>query len=122
MTFQTAATTSTDGTTIGYRYAGSGPGLVICHGGGRISQSYVALAALLAPSFTVYIPDRRGHGLSGPEGGGYDMHKACQDLIAVLERTGAGYVFGHSAGGLIALEAALRGPITKLALYEPPNL
>ncbi len=35
--------------------------------------------------------------------------------------TGARYVFGLSAGAVIALEAALRIPsIAKLALYEPP--
>ncbi len=33
--------TSVDGTTIGYRQIGSGPGLVIIHGGARASQHYL---------------------------------------------------------------------------------
>lgn len=120
MTFETSTITSKDGTTIGYRYTGTGPGLVICHGGGRISQNYIALTEHLASKFTAYIPDRRGRGLSGPEGMEYGIDKACDDLIAILDHTGAEYVFGHSAGGLIALETALRRPVKKLVLYEPP--
>ena len=110
---------SADGTTIGYRQFGHGPGLVILHGGGRASQHYRRLAEALADKYTVYIPDRRGRGLSGPAGDDYTLAKEYDDLGALLHKTGAHFAFGHSAGGLIALEAALRLPIKKLALYEP---
>ncbi len=122
VTTQTGQVTSADGTTIGYRQMGSGPGLVILHGGGRASHHYLRLAEALADAFTVYIPDRRGRGLSGPEGADYSMAQALEDLSAVLEKTGAQMVFGHSAGAVISLEAALVLPIEKLALYEPPLL
>jgi pimeloyl-ACP methyl ester carboxylesterase len=36
----------------------------------------------------------------------------------VLEHTAAGNVIGHSSGGFIALRAALRLPIDRLALYD----
>jgi len=111
--------TSLDGTTIGYRQTGSGPGLVIMHGGLRASQHYQRLAAALADTFTVIIPDRRGRGLSGPSGDNYSAVKECEDLAAVLQKAGARLVFGHSGGGLFALEAALKLPIDKLVLYEP---
>ena len=117
--FSTAQVISTDGTTIGYRQIGTGPGLVILHGGGRASQHYVRLAEALADTYTVYVPDRRGRGLSGPAGDDYTLAKEYDDLGAVLHETGAHFAFGHNAGGLIALEAALRLPIEKLALYEP---
>src|SRR5262249_52803695 len=42
-----------------------------------------------------------------------------QDLATLLNKTGAQFVFGHSSGGLIALEAALELPVRKLAVYEP---
>ncbi|MCW3085806.1 MAG: alpha/beta hydrolase [Bacteroidetes bacterium] len=48
------------------------------------------------------------------------MQKAVEDLNAVMEATQAGFVFGHSAGGLIALETALLFPVKKLAVYETP--
>jgi pimeloyl-ACP methyl ester carboxylesterase len=112
--------TSTDGTTIGYRQVGSGPGIVILHGGARASQHYLVLANELAKWFTVYLPDRRGRGLSGPCGDGYSIKKETEDIHAVLEKTGARWVFGHSAGGFIGLEAAIELPIEKLVVYEPP--
>jgi pimeloyl-ACP methyl ester carboxylesterase len=113
--------TSADGTTIGYRQLGSGPGVVIWHGGMRASQDYMRLAKALADRFTVYVPDRRGRGMSGPHGDNYSIAKECQDIEAQLAATGAQSVFGHSSGGLAALQAALTLPsIRKLAVYEPP--
>lgn len=109
-----------DGTTIGYRQLGAGPGLLILHGGGRASQHYLGLATLLADTYTVSIPDRRGRGLSGPIGPGYDLRRACEDVQVLMEATGAELIFGHSGGAMIALEAALRLPIAALMLYEPP--
>ncbi len=120
MIFTTHHTTSQDGTVIGFRQIGSGPGLIICHGGGRISQNYEKLAMELSDTFTVYIPDRRGRGLSGPEGRDYNMEKATDDLVKVIMLTSAEYIFGHSAGALIALETMLKRPVKKLAVYEPP--
>ncbi|MFT3894413.1 MAG: alpha/beta hydrolase [Anaerolineales bacterium] len=111
--------TSADGTRIGCRQIGSGPGLVIMHGGLRASQHYERLASALADQFTIYIPDRRGRGLSGPAGKDYSYLKECEDLAAILQATGARMVFGHSGGALFALEAALKSPIDKMVLYEP---
>lgn len=117
----THAVHSHDGTRIGYSRIGSGPGLVLLHGALQSSRSFSRLAAELRDSFTVIIPDRRGRGLSGPPGDGYRMQSEVDDLAALLEATGAHYVFGLSSGALIALQAALDLPaIHKLAIYEPP--
>lgn len=110
---------SADGTVIGYHQVGSGPGLVVLHGGMRAGHHYMRLANGLASSFTVYLPDRRGRGLSGPRGADYSIEKEMDDIRAVLQKTGASILFGHSAGGFFALEAALRFPVQKLTLYEP---
>ena len=110
---------SADGTTIGYYQTGYGPGIVAMHGGVRAAHHYFALAQALAGSYTIYLPDRRGRGLSGPPGNNYSLEKELADLQAVLQATGASYLFGHSAGGFFALEAALRLSIHKLVLYEP---
>jgi pimeloyl-ACP methyl ester carboxylesterase len=112
--------TSRDGTTIGYRQLGSGPGIVMLHGAMESAQSHMQLATALADAFTVYLPDRRGRGLSGPYGERYGMHTEVEDLDALLTQTGAHNVVGVSAGGLICLQAALTLPtIHKAALYEP---
>ena len=118
--FNVGRVISKDGTPIGYRQAGTGPGLVILHGGARASQHYLRLAAALADQFTVCLPDRRGRGLSGPRGDGYSVKKEIEDIRAIFQETGARFVFGHSAGGFIALEAAVELPVEKLAVYEPP--
>jgi pimeloyl-ACP methyl ester carboxylesterase len=116
----TGTVTSADGTTIGYHQYGSGPGLILISGGYLAAQYYTELAAALADTFTVYVPDRRGRGVSGPPGEHYGMARECEDVDALLTATGAHAVWGHSSGGLIALQAALTLPaIRKLAVYEP---
>ena len=119
--YTTGSVTSADGTSIGYRQIGNGPGLILLHGGMQASQHYMRLAAALSDAFTVYVPDRRGRGMSGPQDEQYSMSKECEDVEALLTRTGTHFVFGHSAGALIGLQAALTlSVIHKLAVYEPP--
>ena len=118
--FSTGQVTSTDGTIIGYRQIGQRPGLIIMHGGARASQHYLRLAQELAGTCSVYIPDRRGRGLSGPPGQAYNIEREFEDLSALMQKTSSRMLFGHSAGGFFALEAALKLPVEKLVLYEPP--
>jgi pimeloyl-ACP methyl ester carboxylesterase len=75
---------------------------------------------VLAPSFEVHVVDRRGRGESGPQGPHYNLQREIEDLLAVRDRTGARFVFGHSYGGLIALQAAARtDELERVAVYEP---
>jgi pimeloyl-ACP methyl ester carboxylesterase len=111
---------STDGTTISYHTSGTGPGVLVVPGALSDAADYTALADALAAHFTVHTVQRRGRGGSGPQGHEYGIAAEYADLAAVRAATGARYVFGHSYGGLVALEAARRDPgIAKLALYEP---
>jgi len=114
------AVTSADGTTIGYDVYGSGPGIVLLPGALHAGHHYRALAGHLADAYTVYAVDRRGRPGSGPQRPDHGIEAECADVIAVLERTGATQVFGHSSGGVVALQTALRHPIAKVAVYDPP--
>ena len=115
-----SSVTSYDGTIIGYRQMGSGPGLIIMHGGISSSQYFMKLAMALSDDFTVYIPDRRGRGLSGPFGDNYSLQREVEDLEALIKKTDAHYLFGASSGALIILQSTLTLPgIHKIALYEP---
>jgi len=114
---------SKDGTSIGYLRLGQGPAVVLLHGSMESARSHTRLALALAGAFTVYLPDRRGRGMSGPYGPGYGIRTEVEDLDAVLAESGAQMVFGVSAGGLAALEAARTRPaIRKVAVYEPAQL
>jgi pimeloyl-ACP methyl ester carboxylesterase len=97
----TGSITSEDGTTIGYRQLGHGPSVVLLHGIMESAQSHMQLAEGLADTFTVYLPDRRGRGLSGPQGSDYRLEKEVEDLDALLTKTGAHDVFGVSAGAIV---------------------
>ena len=64
--------------------------------------------------------DRRGRGASGAQRPGHSIDHECSDLVAVASDTGATSVFGHSFGGLVALEAARRhATFDELFVYEP---
>ncbi len=110
-----------DGTAIGYFQVGHGPPLILLHGAGQSSENLRVLARQLSHSFTVFVPDRRGRGRSGPYGDFHGLRSEIEDLSALLDASGARNVFGLSSGAVIALETALVRPaISKLALYEPP--
>ncbi|MGI5246680.1 alpha/beta fold hydrolase [Dactylosporangium sp. CA-139066] len=111
---------SADGTTIAYHTTGTGPGLLLIPGALSDATDFTTLINALATTFTVHAIQRRARRGSGPIGPGYSIETECADISAVRAATGASYAFGHSYGGLVALETARRDPaITKLAVYEP---
>lgn len=120
-TIETVA--SRDGTLIGYRRFGRGPGLILLHGSMSSGAHHTELAGLLADVFTVFVPDRRGRGLSGSYRGGDPLAEEVADLAALIEATGARNVWGLSSGASLALQAARTMPeIEKVAVYEPAML
>lgn len=113
---------SNDGTSIAYDVSGDGPALVLVSPAFGTRADAASLAAALAPFFTVFAYDRRGRGDSG-DTAPYAIEREIEDLAAVLDAAGgSAYVFGHSSGAALALDAAQMLPrkIMKLALYEPP--
>jgi pimeloyl-ACP methyl ester carboxylesterase len=119
--------TSADGTRIALERTGSGAPVILIGGAFNDRSTVAALAATLAPGFTAITYDRRGRGDSTNNDRGFDVNCEFDDLAAVIERAGGiervggmVSVFGHSSGGVLAIEAALRGlPINRLAVYEP---
>jgi Alpha/beta hydrolase family len=69
----------------------------------------------------VYGYDRRGRGESG-DSGDYAIGREVEDLAALIGAARASpFVYGHSSGASLALEAAAAGlPLRALAVYEPP--
>jgi pimeloyl-ACP methyl ester carboxylesterase len=120
MSYNENFATSADGTKISYRTLGSGPGVILLHGAMESAHSHMGMARALAECFTVHLPDRRGHGESGPYPDNYGIRTEVEDLGAVLEQTGSSRVFGVSEGALIVLAAASALPaVRKVVVYEP---
>jgi pimeloyl-ACP methyl ester carboxylesterase len=113
--------TSADGTRIAYERAGSGHPIVFASGAFNDHHTCAPLAERLAGDFTVVTYDRRARGASG-DTRPYAMEREVDDLAALIETVGgAAAVFGFSSGALLAVyAAALKAPITGLALYEAP--
>lgn len=113
--------TSADGTAIAYERTGSGPPLVLVHGGAAASHiDWEPVAPRLAEYFTVYAMDRRGRGESG-DADTYTVEREFEDVAAVVDSISEPvHLLGYSFGAICALEAALRtDSIATLVLYEP---
>lgn len=126
--------TSADGTEIAYETVGSGPPVILLHGGSGTRQAWDTLRPYLSDTYTLVVPDRRGRGESGgsaevSNGGDghpptdYSLDKEVADLRALVDAVdGTPAVFGHSFGGLVALAAAESLALDALVLYEPAVL
>ena len=112
---------SADGTGIALDRTGAGPPVVIVLGAFCDRSTSKPLAALLATHYTVYEYDRRGRGSSG-NGLELSIEVEVRDLAAVIAAAGEpAFVYGHSSGAALAVEAAARGAeMRRLAVYEPP--
>jgi pimeloyl-ACP methyl ester carboxylesterase len=120
------AVPSADGVVIGLMTAGSGPPLLVVHGGFGQIESWRSMWPQLTDLFRVTALDRRGRGSSGDDGP-YSLNREYEDVGAVAEGLAAEHggpvdVFAHSFGATCALGAAASGaPVRRLALYEPPG-
>ncbi|MFB6270001.1 MAG: alpha/beta fold hydrolase, partial [Halobacterium sp.] len=117
------AVVSADGTELDCDARGDGPPVVLVHGTSATKAHFQRLADALADDFRVVTYDRRGRGDSG-DADDYDFQREVDDLRAVVAAVdGDPVVFGHSFGGLVALEAAAGGlDASRLVLYEPSVL
>jgi pimeloyl-ACP methyl ester carboxylesterase len=114
-------TNSPDGTTIAGRVHGQGPPLVLLPGGPSDGEScWPLLLPLLSNRYTCFALNTRGRSLSDDHPD-HSHERLVEDVTAFVESIGDDVVlFGHSAGGVHALEAAARtSALRALALYEP---
>ena len=114
---------SADGTVIGVERIGSGPPLIVVHGGTADRSRWQPVRGALAASYTAYLLDRRGRGSSLNEApGDYALAREADDVRAVIDLIDDSvFYLGHSYGALIGLELLTSDTrVRKALLYEPP--
>jgi pimeloyl-ACP methyl ester carboxylesterase len=114
---------SRDGTPLACWQSGSGPPLLLVHGGLCDHLAWFFALPLLEQHFTVWTYDRRGRGQSGDTRPN-SPHREAEDIEAILAATGEpAHLLGHSAGAIASLHAALEiRTLRSLILYEPPYI
>lgn len=114
---------SADGCPISAYDEGSGSITVVIAGGGLDEgRVYARLAAELAGTNRVLRLMRRQYRTDLAQWRPVEVADEAADVVALCQTVGRPcYVFGHSAGGVVALEAALTAPdcIDALAVFEP---
>ena len=120
------AVTSADRTRISFRRLGAGPALLFVHGSVSTHTDWMRVAKVLAPRFTCYSVDRRGRAHSGNGHSPYSLEREYEDIAAVRHHAEQAHaaplaaLIGHSYGAVCCLGGALRNPVPRLVVYEPP--
>jgi len=83
---------SPDGARISYLTMGTGPAVIVIPGALSVAADYTAFATALAEQFTVHIIERRGRGLSSPQGAAYSIDTEREDVLALQRKTGASFL------------------------------
>ncbi len=114
------------GSRIHYLTAGTGPPLVLLHGGGECALAWRWVLPELARRFRVIAPDFPGSGASDRPPAGYSaamLGKFVGGFLDALKIPRAA-VAGHSLGGLAAMQFALQDPgrVSALALVASAGL
>jgi pimeloyl-ACP methyl ester carboxylesterase len=120
-----------DGVKLHYKVAGSGePAIILLHGFAASTFSWREVVAHLAELGTVVAYDRPSSGLTERPlpgdwtgDGPYDPEAQVDQLIGLMDQLdiGEAVLAGHSAGGTVAVNAALRHPdrVAGLVLVDP---
>jgi pimeloyl-ACP methyl ester carboxylesterase len=109
--FVSRTVSSPDGTGIFVRSGGSGPAVVLLHGYAETSDSWAPLAADLATSHTVIVPDLRGIGRSSRPAGGYDKKTQAADIRSVV------VALGHDRTSVVSHDIGIMVAYAYTALY-----
>jgi pimeloyl-ACP methyl ester carboxylesterase len=99
--------------TLHYLSTGTGPDVVMVHGlAANLAFWGLRIVPLPAARFKVTVYDLRGHGHSEMPPRGYTSSQMVDDLDALLRALGIdrAHLVGHSFGGAVALEFAVRHP------------
>jgi pimeloyl-ACP methyl ester carboxylesterase len=111
-----------DGVRTWYDTRGRGEPLVLLHGGFSDARDFAGNLDTLADRFTLFTPERRGHGHTPDVDGPITLDLMAGDTIAFLDKAvgGPAHLAGYSIGATVALLVAMRRPdlVRRLALIS----
>jgi 2-hydroxymuconate-semialdehyde hydrolase len=111
---------------VHYLKSGSGPPVVLLHGGASDSRDWLGTMAALSGRFTFFAPDIIGFGQSDRKEAGYYLSDFTDFAVAFIDRLGVDRpaVVGHSFGARVGLDVALLHPekVSKLVLIDAAGL
>jgi len=109
-----------------YLKAGSGPPVVLIHGGASDSRDWVGTMTALSHRYSLYAPDLIGYGQNERKECGYYLSDFSEFILGFIETLGLEHpvLVGHSFGGRLCLEIALQHPekVCKLVLVHTAGL
>ena len=109
-----------NGIDLYYEIQGKGAPLMLIAGLASDSQSWQAVIKDLSRHYLVITPDNRGVGRTMPQNIEISIQQIVDDSVALIKHLGLSYVnlLGHSMGGFVALDLAIRYPdcVNKLIL------
>jgi pimeloyl-ACP methyl ester carboxylesterase len=106
-----------------YADEGSGPVVLVVHGGLSDERAWAEVADELTPSLRVVRIRRRLYRTDLPADPATDVAREVDDVLALAAEIGEPVVLvGHSSGAVVALETVVRdaSPFRGLVVYEPP--
>lgn len=102
--------------------SGTGPPMLLLHGGGSGRGTWDAFTRSVE-GYHVVAPDLRGHGNS-PRSAGYPLRGYAEDVVELMDELSLGpaVLIGHSLGGHTASLIAQHHPsrVSRLVLEDPP--
>ena len=115
-----------NGTEAHYLKAGSGPPLILVHGGASDSRDWLDTMTGLSHRYNLYAPDLIGYGQSDRNKDGYYLTDFSDFTAGFMETLGLEKttLVGHSFGARVCLEIAFQKPdkVNKLVLIDAAGL
>jgi pimeloyl-ACP methyl ester carboxylesterase len=104
--------TIVNGVDLYYEIHGSGTPLMLVAGLASDSQSWQPVLEQLSRHYRVIVFDNRGVGRTRPQEAGMSIQQIADDCVALIRHLGLPSVnlLGHSMGGFVAIDCAVRHP------------
>ena len=122
--FTTRTITTAAGADIFVRSGGSGPAVLLIHGYADTGDMWGPMAAALAKTHTVIVPDLRGMGLSDHPDTGYAKANEARDIAGVMDvlKIAKADLVTHDIGNMVGYALAAQYParITKWVVIDAP--